>query len=429
MVISPVLSPKPNPPGPGARPPTMKSKPLAILNSSNVQPPTAASTPGDTGRDMAEQMNDEVRKQFKTGAKLGEGTYAIVYSGHYKSDPSSLVAIKKIKVNQDYKDGIAMDAIREIKFLSELDHPNIIKLHAVFSTKDQNISLVLEHLPLGDIETLWKTHSISYSPADIKAWANMLAQAVWFCHENYVLHRDIKGNNLLIAADGTVKLADFGLARSFADPGRPMTYNVITRFYRPPELLLGARHYGGGVDVWSMGVVIAELAIREWFLPSNTDFEQLVAIYDVFGTPTEDSWPGVSQFEFYTPPDDSSVPAPANGTGPSHRATSPSQSTQSSIKRPQPLTYWRQRFPLLGEDGIDLIRGMLTLDPRKRLSAREVLEHRYWTNAPRPTKKEDLPRQGSGEEKMGEDLKRRGGEVESGRVDKVARKLDFGAMR
>lgn len=299
-----------------------------------------------------------------------------------------------------------MDAIREIKFLSELSHPNIIQLHAVFSTKDQNISLVLEHLPLGDLEMLWKNHSISYGGADIKSWANMLCQAVWFCHENYVLHRDIKGNNLLISADGTVKLADFGLARSFADPGRDMTCNVITRFYRPPELLLGCRHYGGCVDVWSTGCVIAELAIREFFLPSETDIQQLSVICDVFGIPTEETWPGVSKLRHYEA---------------SFGAAAP--------KHPHGINYWKQRFPLLGEDGIDLLRGMLRMDPMKRLSATQVLQHPYWTNAPRPTKKENLPKQGGGEKTMGEDLKRRGGEIETGRLDKVARKLDFGAMK
>jgi cyclin-dependent kinase 7 len=306
-------------------------------------------------------------------------------------------------LNVEHKDGIAPDAIREIKHLSELSHPNIIKLHSIFSTKEQNISLVLEHLPLGDLEGLWKNKEISYSSADIKSWASMLAQAVWFCHENYVLHRDIKGNNLLIAADGTLKLADFGLARSFADPGRVMTTNVITRFYRPPELLLGCMHYGGTVDVWSMGVVIAELVLRDWFLPSNTDTEQLHIICEVFGTPSEDTWPGVSKLRH------------AAIIGP--------------VKRPQPQSYWRQRFPLLGEDGIDLLRSMLIMDPAKRLNARQVLGHRYWTNAPRPTKKGELPKQGGGLAKVGEDLKRRAGETDSGRGDKVARKLDFSTMR
>jgi cyclin-dependent kinase 7 len=98
------------------------------------------------------------------------------------------------------------------------------------------------------------------------------------------------------------------------------------------------------------------------------------------------------------------------------------------VKRPQPQSYWRQRFPLLGEDGIDLLRSMLIMDPAKRLNAKQVLGHRYWTNAPRPTKKGELPKQGGGIAKMGEDLKRRGGETDSGRGDKVARKLDFSTM-
>lgn len=306
-----------------------------------------------------------------------------------------------------------MDAIREIKFLQELSHPNIIKLYDVYSTKDQNISLVLEHLPLGDIEGLWKSKQ-SYTPADIKSWSNMLAQAVWWCHSHFILHRDIKGNNLLIAADGTVKLADFGLARSFADPARPMTHVVITRFYRPPELLYGARHYGGKVDIWSVGCVIAELAIRRFFLTAETDLGQIATICEHFGVPTEESWPGVSKLENYLKPADQPTLTGA-GTAP---------------RKGHPLSWWKATFPLLGDDGIDLLRAMLTPDPNKRLSAKGVLDHAYWTNAPKPTKKEDLPRQGGGEEKMGADLKRRGGEIETtGRADKVARKLDFGSMR
>ena len=364
-------------------------------------------------------MNEKIKDQFVQGKKLGEGTYAIVYSGHYRNDPSSLVAIKKIKLNAEFKDGIAMDAIREIKYLSELSHPNILKLHAVYSTKEQQISLVLEHLPRGDLELLWKEKSISYTGADIKAWANMLCQAIWFCHENFILHRDIKGNNLLIAADGTVKLADFGLARSFSDPGRPMTSNVITRFYRPPELLYGCHHYGGAVDIWSVGCVIAELALRSFFLMSQTDIEQLAVICDHFGTPTEEIWPGVSTLRYYV--------APEKQAGAAKGSIAP--------KMGKPMSWWRASFPQLGEDGLDLLKGMLTLDPNKRLTARQALQHGWWTSMPRPTKKEKLPSvYGNaevklGEKKLGEDLKRKGGETPAGgRADKVARKLDFGNM-
>jgi cyclin-dependent kinase 7 len=362
--------------------------------------------------DMAEQMNDQVRSQFVTGAKLGEGTYAIVYSAHYRNNPSHVVAIKKIKYNAEYPNGIAPDAIREMQFLFELSHPNIIKLHAVFATKEQNLSLVLEYLPRGDLEQLWKNNSIQYTKADIKSWMNMLCQGIWFCHENFVLHRDIKGSNALIAADGTVKLADFGLARSFADPGTNMSTLVITRMYRPLELFYGCSHYGGTADMWSIGVLMAELCKRNWFLFSDTDMQQVSVICDMFGTPTEETWPGVSSLPYYNAPEKQ-----AGVQGP------------TALKQPRSRKWWTQEFAAVGDDGVDFLRGLLTLDPQKRYTAQKALEDKWWTNAPRPTKKESLPKDGGGAKAMGEDLKRRGGETPAnGRADKVARKLDFASM-
>ena len=327
-----------------------------------------------------------------------------MYLGHLKADPKSLVAIKKIKVNAEYRDGLSMDAIREVKFLQELSHPNIIALHSVFSSKNQNLNLVLEYLPLGDLEMLIKdVEGVRYGTADVKAWMGMLGRAVWFCHENFVLHRDIKPNNLLIAADGEVKLADFGLARSFSDPYRPMSHQVITRWYRSPELLYGARFYSGTVDVWSMGLVFAELIIRAPFIPGNTDMHQLELICQAIGTPTEENWPGVSKLPDYVKID-----------------------TQQPVRG---RDFYLATFGTAGPVGVDLLMSMLTLDPRRRSTSQQVLEHKWWTSDPRPTRKEDLPKKGGGPEKMGDDLKRRGGELEDTRNDKVARKLDFASMK
>lgn len=339
-----------------------------------------------------------------TGKKLGEGTYANVYLGHVRNDPSQLVAIKKIKVQKEYEDGMAPDAVREIKHLQELSHPNIITLHSVFSSKDQNLNIVLEYLPLGDLEMLIRnTESVRYGAADIKAWMGMLTRAIWFCHESFVLHRDIKPNNLLIAADGEVKLADFGLARSFSDPYRPMTSNVITRWYRPPELLFGARHYSGAVDVWSVGTVLAELVLRTPFMAGNTEIHQVQLICQAIGTPTEDNWPGVSKLPEYL--------------------------AGMEVLPVKERNYYLSMFPTLGYEGVDLLMKTLSLDPKKRITARDMLKHEWWHKEPKPTRKRDLPRKSGGEEKLGDDLGRRPGVVDEDRGSKVSRRLDFGAAR
>ncbi len=245
-----------------------------------------------------------------------------------------------------------------------------------------------------------------YGAGDIKAWMGMLTRAVWFCHDNFVLHRDIKPNNLLIAADGEVKLADFGLARSFADPGYGMTANVITRWYRPPELLFNARHYSGAVDIWSVGLVFAELIIRAPFLPGNSEVDQIGLICKSIGTPTEENWPGVSSLAGYTVP--------------------------SEIVPAWDKSAYMARFGAVGGEGVDLLVKTLVLDPKNRITAREMLEHKWWKVEPKPTRKEELPRKSAGgEEKVAADLKRRPGivEGEENRGGKVARKLDFGASK
>ncbi|KAI4599909.1 TFIIH complex serine/threonine-protein kinase subunit kin28 [Pestalotiopsis sp. 9143b] len=390
------------------------SSPLKNTNSavaSSTGTPAATVTPNvnvavqSASLDLAEQLNEEEKRKYVKGKKLGEGTYANVYLGYLRSDPSELVAIKKIKVQKEYTEGMAPDAVREIKHLQELSHPNIITLHSVFSSKDQNLNLVLEFLPLGDLEMLVKDEKgIHYGAADIKAWAGMLTRGVWFCHENFVLHRDIKPNNLLIAADGEVKLADFGLARSFSDPYMPMTSNVITRWYRPPELLFGAKHYSGAVDIWSVGCVIAELVLRVPYMAGNTELEQIKLICDFVGTPTEDNWPGVTSLKGYT--------------------------TADKATPVQPRSHYQQWFGSLGPDGIDLLMKTLILDPKKRITGREMLDHEWWRKEPKPTRKKDLPRKSGGEEKLAADLKRPPGAIdETDRGSKVARKLDFGAAK
>ncbi|CAK1368238.1 Serine/threonine-protein kinase crk1 [Cercospora beticola] len=384
----------------------LKLTDTAPTSTQNSTPgPNSPTSPSATA-DLAEQLDAELRNKYVKGKKLGSGQYADVFSAHERDDPTKLVAIKKIKVGAEAKEfGISYDSLREIKFLQELDHPNIIKLHAVFSTKGQNLNLVLEQLPQGDLlKLIQDTTNISYTPADIKSWMLMLQRAIHFCHANFILHRDIKPNNLLIASNGEIKLADFGLARSFADPYQNMTSQTITIWYRPPELFYQAKHYGGAVDIWSCGCVFAELIARDVLFRAwpESELGMVKLISEKVGTPTEQNWPGVTSLPGYITPE--------------------------PVIPVKPRSYWEATFRAIGEVGVDLLIGMLMLDPRKRLSAEGVLKHPFWTSDPRPSKLEDLPRKGGGVEQMGEDLKRRGGELlvkEEGRDrgDKVARKL------
>ncbi|KAH8804627.1 serine/threonine-protein kinase [Xylogone sp. PMI_703] len=396
MAVSPLVFPNQSPAA-AARSKLLSAAPI----SSGSAPKDVKLESESTGRDLAEQMNEDEKHKWVKGKKLGEGTYANVYLGHLRTDPNHLVAIKKIKVQKEYTEGMAPDAIRELKHLQELSHPNIISLQSVFSSKDQNLNLVLEYLPLGDLEMLIKDiEGVRYGAADIKAWMGMLSRAIWFCHENFVLHRDIKPNNLLIAADGEVKLADFGLARSFSDPYRAMTSNVITRWYRPPELLFGTKHYSGAVDIWSVGLVFCELVIRMPYIAGDTEVHQVSLICQAVGTPTEENWPGVSKLPEYTVPE---PPNPVRGRD-----------------------HYLATFGTAGQEGVDLLMKMLVLDPRKRITAREILLHSWWSSEPKPTPKKDLPKKAGGPKQVGEDLGRRPGMLDDEALPKVARKLDFG---
>ena len=382
-----------------------KAKVHTILTGASKAIQPAKDAEDDTPLDLAEQLNEQVRRKYYRNEKpVGEGTYAWVYAGHIVKTPNIRIAIKKIKKSREADVGMPPDPLREIKALQELRHPNIITLFDVFSTKDQNLNLVLEYLPLGDMEDLIKKRGsdINYTVADMKAWMGMLCRGVWFCHENGVLHRDLKPNNLLIAADGELKIADFGLARTFGDPLQIMTSFVITRWYRPLELLYGAQHYSGAVDVWSVGTIFAEIIRRTPFLPGDSDVNQTELICDVVGAPTESNWPGVSKLRNY-------MPLPPE-----------------KIRPIKGREFYSREFGVIGEEGVDLLMSMLRLDPRTRPSCRQILQHKWWLAGPKPTAKERLPRKGGGIPKMTENLKKKPGDLESSKYNEVARKL-FGA--
>ncbi|XP_035748676.1 cyclin-dependent kinase 7 isoform X2 [Egretta garzetta] len=173
---------------------------------------------------------------------------------------------------------------------------------------------------------------------------------------------DLKPNNLLLDENGVLKLADFGLAKSFGSPNRVYTHQVVTRWYRAPELLFGARMYGVGVDMWAVGCILAELLLRVPFLPGDSDLDQLTRIFETLGTPTEEQWPGMTSLPDYV--------------------------TFKSFPG-MPLQHI---FSAAGDDLLNLLQGLFTFNPCTRVTATQALKQKYFSNRPGPTPGNQLPR-------------------------------------
>ncbi|CAH1756864.1 13532_t:CDS:2 [Entrophospora sp. SA101] len=298
-----------------------------------------------------EEEELQIENKYIKGKKIGEGTYAKVYQG-IERETGRTVAIKKIKLVQTEIgiQGIEMSAVKEIKMLRELKHINIIELIDIYSHK-ASLKLILEYLD-SDLEMIIKDRSLVFIPGDIKSWILMTLRGLDHCHRNWILHRD-----------GQLKLADFGLARDFASPQiKNMSPQVVTRWYRAPELFFSSTLYAYGVDIWSVGCIFAELMLRTPYLPGDTDIGQLEIIFKALGTPSEEDWPGFNElagnlkFQKYT------------------------------------RTPLKQLFTAASNDAIDLLEKMLTYDPNKRLTTREALFHPYFLSSPKPTPPEKLPK-------------------------------------
>lgn len=305
-------------------------------------------------------LQDKV-KRYEKIAFLGEGQFATVYKAR-DAETGLIVAVKKIKVGSkaEAKDGVNRTAIREIKFLREIKHPNIIGLLDVFGYRS-NISLVFDFMET-DLEVIIKDMNIVLTQSHIKAYMIMTLKGLEFLHMNFILHRDLKPNNLLINDQGVLKIGDFGLARFFGSPNKVYSHQVVTRWYRAPELLFGARIYATGIDIWAVGCILAELLLRVPFLPGESDLDQLSKIFQTLGTPTEEDWPHVSTLPHFV------------------------------TFKPNPPIPFQTIFTAAGNDLLDLIGRMLALNPLKRCACKEALMSPYFSNSPFPTPCSGLPR-------------------------------------
>ncbi|KAG8753136.1 negative regulator of the PHO system [Serendipita sp. 396] len=216
--------------------------------------------------------------------KLGEGTYATVYKGRSRTN-NEIVALKEIHL--DPEEGTPSTAIREISLMKELRHPNIVRLHDVVHT-ELKLILIFEFCEQ-DLKRYMDTHGKrgALEPNTVKSFMHQLCKGVAFCHENRVLHRDLKPQNLLINKKGELKIGDFGLARAFGVPVNTFSNEVVTLWYRSPDVLMGSRTYSTSIDVWSVGCIFAEMISGQPLFRGRDNNDQLLQIMRHRGTPSE----------------------------------------------------------------------------------------------------------------------------------------------
>jgi len=293
---------------------------------------------------MSASMDDYIKIE-----KIGEGTYGVVYKARHKKT-NRYVALKKIRLESE-EEGVPSTAIREISLLKELKHQNIVTLEEVI-LQDGKLYLVFEFLSMDLKKYLDSVPGDQpVDPQLVKSYMYQILDAMVFCHKRRVVHRDLKPQNLLIDSKGTIKLADFGLARALCIPVRVYTHEVVTLWYRAPEVLLGSARYACPIDIWSIGCIFAELVNKRPLFRGDSEIDQLFRIFRTLSTPTEETWPGVSSLPDY------------KNTFPCWRTNTLSQCIKN-----------------LDSTGVDLLQSMLLYDPAARVSARTALTHAYFSD-------------------------------------------------
>jgi len=285
-------------------------------------------------------------EKYRKTEKLGEGTYGTVYKAEVLANKGEYVALKKIKVEAE-DEGVPSTAIREISLLKELNHPTIVRLIEVIHA-EAKLYLVFEFLEQ-DLKKFMDSQSEGIDKMLIKSYMYQLLKGIEFCHQHRILHRDLKPQNLLIDKNGNIKLADFGLARAFGIPVRTYTHEVVTLWYRAPEILLGARQYACPVDIWSLGTIFAEMTTRRPMFPGDSEIDELYRIFRIFGTPTNANWPKVSDLPDWKP------------TFPVWKAKTLADSV-----------------PSLDTVGVDLLQKLMHYEPGRRITAKAALLHPYF---------------------------------------------------
>ncbi|KAI1313450.1 serine/threonine protein kinase, CMGC, CDC2/CDK sub [Mortierella claussenii] len=310
-------------------------------------------------------------KEFDMVDKLGEGTFGEVHKARRKGS-GELLALKRILMHNE-NEGIPITALREIKILKRLRHENIVPLHDIAvnpgSRSGRNRASVYMVFPYmdHDLSGLLNNPKVRLTVPQIKLYMKQLLEGTIYMHAQKILHRDMKAANLLISNNGTLKIADFGLARPFKPEGEDYTSKVVTRWYRPPELFLGQKKYGPAVDMWGIGCVFGEMLRGRPVLQGNSDQDQVDKIFQLCGSPTEETMPGWS-----------SLPGLEE------------KGVVYQVNKNYPRKLMSD-YEIYGIPAADLLDKLLVLDPKKRLTAFDASDHDYLWTEPLPAEIGALP--------------------------------------
>ncbi|KAL1677605.1 Pkinase-domain-containing protein [Schizophyllum commune] len=288
--------------------------------------------------------------------QIEEGSYGVVFRARDKQT-GDIVALKKLKLEEE-KHGFPITALREVASLMACRHENVVRVREVVVGDTLTQVFVVMDFIEHDLKSLLTLMPQPFLQSEIKTLMLQLLSAVAHCHDNWILHRDLKTSNLLMNNRGTIKVADFGLARRYGDPigVGGLTQLVVTLWYRAPEILMGATTYSTAVDMWSVGCIFAELLLKEPLFQAKNELEMLSMIFKLLGPPTTNTWPG-----YFSLPLAKTIALPS----------------------PQPHQF-RQKFPYLSTSGLDLLMALLTYDPEMRITAEDALQHPYFTESPLP---------------------------------------------
>jgi cell division cycle 2-like protein len=299
--------------------------------------------------------------------RISEGTYGVVYRARDR-ETGQICALKKVKLEKE-RDGFPLTSVREINVLLSLTHPSIVNVsEVVVGSSLDAVFMVMEYADHDLKAVMDKRMHQPFTISEVKCLMHQLLSGIAYLHGNWVIHRDLKTSNILYTNKGQLKICDFGLARQYGEPLKPYTQLVVTLWYRSPELLLGAKTYSTGVDVWSCGCIMAELLAKRPLFMGQNELSQLDTIFRILGCPTSETWPGIENLSNFKK---------FNFKG--------SRSVRSALRGhfPAPGPVFDGK-PTLSDSGFDLLQRLLELCPEKRISAQDALDHPWFREHPLP---------------------------------------------